>query len=121
MSVGAVGAAISGGPFRLERIVGKTVFVAEQGLYENTSVVGIFDSAERAIAALHRQGDVWTRHQESPTAISWMNNKDWDSHVRIYEEELTDEGPERKPDKAIRRVHPDPDGRVVYVDEAISE
>ena len=96
-----------------------TIAVAEKGLYDQMYVVGVYDSVERAIGDLHRPGDVWTRHREAPDAVWWENDKDWDSYIRIYEMEITDNGPLQQPDKATSRVTPDPNGRVVYLDEPV--
>lgn len=103
-------------------------YLAEQGLYESTSVVGIFDSPERAIAALHRQGDVWTKttwtnYPDYPDrtttthSVSWSNDKDWDAHVEIREIVFTNAGPRRHVDRALVQTYRESDGGWDYLPE----
>jgi hypothetical protein len=63
------------------------VYVAEQGCYSDRSVVGVYDSLERAMAAL--PGKKW-KHAEIMTANYWTNELDWDDFVEIMEMEVVD-------------------------------
>ena len=64
----------------------KVVYLAERGCYEERYVSGVFDTPERAMAALHQEGWVWTRelwHFKSTSEVrhggmeSWENDQDW--------------------------------------------
>lgn len=106
----------------------KIVYVAKTGCYDNQGVSGIYDSPERAIAAHHRDGWVWTRqlwHYKSGTSVrsggfqDWENDQDWEDAVSIRAYELTDEGELRAPDKII--MANDRGNRVVYEDITADE
>jgi hypothetical protein len=99
--------------------MGRTVYVAEQGCYEQQSVVGIFDSPERAIAALHKKGDAWKRTKESANYVIWENDKDWDSYISITATEFTDEGELKSPDSAVVRKDSADGMRVEYIPEPV--
>ena len=102
------------------------VYIAEQGLYENRFVAGIFDTPERAMAAC---GDgpwtktTWTSHPQWPDRtevrhwITWANDLDWDDAIQISEAKLIETGPERNADRVIVQTYRESDGGWDYLPE----
>ena len=78
-------------------MAGMKVYVAESGCYENRAVSGIFDTAERAMAAM--PGNRWTltfwnqRPFGTGFRAEWQNDLHDDSLCAITEMELTTDGP----------------------------
>ena len=99
------------------------VYVAEQGLYEQCDIVGIFDSPERAMAIFPGQWrkTTWTwfegpsddRRSVISHTVSWENDLD----VRIYEMEIIDTGPLRAVDEAVVQTYRVADGGWDYIPE----
>ncbi len=72
------------------------VYVASQGVYSSRSVIGVYDSPERAMAAHDAPGMTWRRDEWTGggrTFATWRNDQDWDAHVEIEPFELVTEGP----------------------------
>lgn len=110
----------------------RKVYVAESGLYEQRMVVGIYDSPERAIAAHHEPGMTWTKttwtsHPNWPDRsvvthwVDWVNDRDWDEHVRISEQQLVEAGELRQPDVARIQAYRESDGGWDYLPERATE
>ena len=85
------------------------VYVAVRGCYSQQYVSGVFDSAERAMAA-ESPDDQWIKWNENGY-IHWENTRDWDEDVRIEEFEFVSDGPVK--DAYASMVRDDPDGRTV--------
>ena len=103
------------------------VYIAEAGCYEERSVIGIYDSVERAIAANpgHYTRTLWQSGGTMRVTArwqSWANDKDWGSHIEITEHDLEDLGPLAKPDKVEVQEYRKADGgwdyRPITDDEA---
>lgn len=106
-----------------------SVYVAAQGLYEDRQVAGIFDSPERAMAAMpgnHWTRTTWTNYPDWPDRskvwhwVSWDNDLDWDSSVTITEMEVTCEGPLRSVDVSRVQTFRESDGGWDYLPEQVS-
>ena len=100
------------------------IYIAEQGLYEERGVVGIFDSAERAMGAMPGKTwrkTTWTDFPKWPLRdvvehwVSWENELDWEGHVSISERELTESGSVRDPDEEVVQTYRESDGGWDYV------
>ena len=104
------------------------VYIAERGLYEDTVVVGVYDSPERAMGA--HPGTytktTWTQHPDWPDRsvvthwVDWCNDKDWDSAVRITEMDFTDTGPLAGPAQSRVQTYRESDGGWNYLPEPVS-
>jgi hypothetical protein len=94
--------------------VSRRVYVAERGLYEERYEAGIFDSPERAMAAMpgnRWRKTTWTNYPNWPDLsvvthrVSWDNDLDWDQSVRIIEVDwppaVTEVGPLREADEKV--------------------
>lgn len=95
------------------------VYVLETGVYENRGVSGIFDSAERAMAAA---GGKWTKRtsfEDNGTVnVDWENDQDWDSAASVSEYELTDTGPLHQPDATRVEIYRPLNGMWAYLPES---
>lgn len=103
------------------------VYIAERGVYEDRHIVGIYDSPERAMAAL--PDGVWTkttnadypdwpdRRRVNHWAL-WDNGLDWDNAATVTESEFITEGPTRSVDRSLLQTYRKSDGGWDYVPES---
>lgn len=100
------------------------VYVAERGCYEDKYVAGIFDSPERAMAAM--PGEVWTKTTWTSFPnwpdrsvvrhwVDWSNDLDWDNAVTITEDEIIEVGDMRAVDRDLLQTYRESDGGWDYV------
>lgn len=91
---------------------GRVLYLAERGCYEQRNVVGVFDSAERAMAALPGgkwTRTVWTNFPDYPDLSrvhhwqDWSNGLDWEDACRVTSVEVTDTGPTRTVDEVLEQ------------------
>lgn len=93
-----------------------TVYVLEMGCYENRTVWGIYDSAERAMA---RATGRWTKNitidDDGTESVDWTNDEDWDAAARVWGCEVITAGTERNADDAEVQIYRPLDGGWVYL------
>ena len=79
------------------------VYVATLGVYSDQAVGGVFDSPERAMGHYDEPGMVWIRDDyttvDGRVMVTWRNDRDMDSAVRIEPFFLTETGPTRRADR----------------------
>ena len=102
------------------------VYIAKQGRYEGESVVGVFDSPERAMAILpgtHWVKTTWTHYYGFPDRtnvshwVTWRNELDWGAAACVTEHDLVTEGPLRVPDEKVIQTYRESDGKWDYLPE----
>ena len=103
------------------------IYSAEIGIYSARRLGSLFDSPERAMAAM--PGNVWTKttwtsYRDWPSRetvhhwVSWDNDLDWDEAVSITEVEVVCEGALREPDSKVVQTYSDYDGGWEYLPES---